>query len=195
MISNFHVIIVQFTGTVWGISGLIPASALSVYLNKTSDFYRKRLSISAKVSMPLMLGLALFSYRMEKNAFFMANEKQQWGYSNAAKSEAEKAAIMAKMPLYQRGLNWAYDNPFYIIGGGGAILVGGILKEQMGLKHLKVSQRIMHSRIYGQAGVVALLLFTMGFRHYMDKHGRFPEPEELAKFEADKDNFVPPHQM
>ena len=77
-----------YIGAAWGIGALIPATGLSVYLNKTSAFYQKRLSISAKVSMPLMLGIGLFSYRMERNAFFMANEKQQWGYSNSAKSAA-----------------------------------------------------------------------------------------------------------
>ena len=184
-----------YIGAAWGIGALIPATGLSVYLNKTSAFYQKRLSISAKVSMPLMLGIGLFSYRMERNAFFMANEKQQWGYSNSAKSAAEKEAIMSKMPTYQRVLNWGYDNPFQVIAMGGVPLVGAILKQQMAVKHLKMSQRIMHSRIYGQAGIITILLVTMGFRNYMDKNGRFPEPEALAKFESDKDNFKAPHEM
>jgi len=35
----------------------------------------------------------------------------------------------------------------------------------------------MHSRVYAQAGVLTILLVTMGFREYMDRRGRFPEPK------------------
>jgi hypothetical protein len=66
----------------------------------------------------------------------------------------------------------------------GAPFVGTVLYEQLKLKHLTISQRIMHTRVFGQMGVLAILVTTMGFREYMTKHGRFKvegeeEDEEL----------------
>ncbi|KAE9120129.1 hypothetical protein PF005_g18922 [Phytophthora fragariae] len=36
----------------------------------------------------------------------------------------------------------------------------------------------MHTRIYGQASVVVLLLSSMAFHDYMAKRGKFGEEEE-----------------
>jgi len=38
----------------------------------------------------------------------------------------------------------------------------------------------MHTRIYGQAAVVVLLLGSMAFHDFMAKRGRFEEDEEEA---------------
>lgn len=36
---------------------------------------------------------------------------------------------------------------------------------------LKLSQRIIHTRVQGQASVITILALTMGFREYMQKNG------------------------
>jgi hypothetical protein len=44
---------------------------------------------------------------------------------------------------------------------------------------LKLSQRIIHTRVQGQASVILILALTMGFREWMTKHGgRIPLVEE-----------------
>ncbi|KAE8990718.1 hypothetical protein PF011_g18234 [Phytophthora fragariae] len=45
-------------------------------------------------------------------------------------------------------------------------------------KGISASQQIMHTRIYGQASVVVLLLSSMAFHDYMAKRGKFGEEEE-----------------
>jgi len=44
---------------------------------------------------------------------------------------------------------------------------------------LKLSQRIIHTRVQGQASVILILALTMGFREWMTKHGgRIPLDKE-----------------
>ncbi len=56
----------------------------------------------------------------------------------------------------------------------GAVVWG----QQAGNTHLKFQQKIMQSRVFIQFGVITMLLVTMGFKGYMDKHGRYEEPAE-----------------
>ncbi|KAG6604538.1 Ubiquinone biosynthesis protein COQ7 [Phytophthora cinnamomi] len=59
----------------------------------------------------------------------------------------------------------------------GVPLVGGIFAYQSMNTSIQRSQQIMHTRIYGQTAVVALLLGSMAFSDYMKKRGRFEEVE------------------
>ena len=86
--------------------------------------------------------------------------------------------------------SFTLDHPFQVIVGLGIPLAGKILYDQLQVPHLTVSQRIMHSRVVSfrlkyqilstrlflqmaQAGVLSILLSTMAFKEYMDKHGRY----------------------
>jgi hypothetical protein len=86
------------------------------------------------------------------------------------------APKVSSMPIHHRVMNALYDNPFTTIIAMSTPLAATIFYEQSKLTHLTISQRVMASRVYAQAGVIVILLSTMGFREYMDKHGRFPEP-------------------
>ena len=44
---------------------------------------------------------------------------------------------------------------------------------------LKLSQRIIHTRVQGQASVILILALTMGFREWMTKNGGRIEYEDL----------------
>lgn len=71
-----------------------------------------------------------------------------------------------------------YDHPFVLIFITGLPIVATILSSQMKHTHLTLSQKIMHSRVYAQGGILTVALSTMAFRDYMDKNGRFPEPTD-----------------
>ena len=73
------------------------------------------------------------------------------------------------MPIHHKFLNAVYDRPFYLVAALGVPFVGYVLKENMKLTHLTFSQKIMHSRVMGQMGVISILLTTMAFKEYMDK--------------------------
>lgn len=81
------------------------------------------------------------------------------------------------MPAHHRILNFVYDNPFSLIISLGVPFAGAVLYQQMQLNHLTISQRVMHSRVFAQAGILTIALSTMAFREYMNKNGRFPEPK------------------
>ena len=74
----------------------------------------------------------------------------------------------------------------------GLPVVGGIFYGQMaeGKKHLKLSQKVMHTRVYGQATVLGMLVSLMVFRDYMDRHGRFMEG-----WEAEEEDGNAAHEM
>ena len=82
------------------------------------------------------------------------------------------------MPAHHRVMNMIYDHPFVLIFITGLPIVGTILSSQMKHTHLTLSQKIMHSRVYAQGGILAVAVTTMAFRDYMDKNGRFPEPND-----------------
>ena len=68
-------------------------------------------------------------------------------------------------------MNYFYVHPFQLIAGTGIPLAVAILNQQLKQPNLKLSQRIMHSRVIAQGGILCILLTTMGFREYMDRRG------------------------
>jgi len=169
-----------FEGAVWGLGSLVPATLISLYANKHSELYRLKFSPSAKVATPLMIAMLFFGMRLEKVSYLIANDTKEWGYTNSRKSKEVIA-----MPFHHKALNWLYDHPFAVVGLTGAPVAGLILNQQLQLKHLKLQQRIMHSRIYAQGSILLILVTVMGFRHLMEKHGRFPDPNEVKSAEEE----------
>lgn len=55
--------------------------------------------------------------------------------------------------------------------GLGVPAVGGILWSTRNEAHLKLSQKLMHTRVYGQMTVVGMLFVIMSFREYMKRNG------------------------
>ena len=154
------------------------ATLAATYKSKRFD---KMTSISAKVSFPVMAGLGVWSYRYESISLDAMKYPEKWGiYEDDLKAELAQRKPFSSIPFHHKVLNYVYDHPFQLIAGLGVPLAAGILDSQKHNTHLTISQKIMHSRVFAQAGVITILLVTMGFREYMDKHGRYPEPSELA---------------
>mmetsp|Transcript_19366 Transcript_19366/g.43153 ORF Transcript_19366/g.43153 Transcript_19366/m.43153 type:complete len:205 (+) Transcript_19366:196-810(+) len=151
--------------------------------------FNKLMSISAKVSLPTMASLGVFAYKYEIVHFDAMLNPEKWGLADYTKG---KVTSHSHMPLHHRVANWLHDNPFYIVTGLGVPLAAFVLHTNLQLKHLTLSQKIMHSRVYAQAGILSILLVTMGFRGFMDKRGRFPEPgveedvEERVNYSLEK---------
>jgi hypothetical protein len=76
-------------------------------------------------------------------------------------------------------MNYCYDHPYQFVASAGIPLAAYIFSEQLKIPNLKFSQRVMHSRVMAQGGVLLILLSTMAFREYIDKHGKFPEPIDV----------------
>ncbi|KAG6967472.1 hypothetical protein JG688_00006306 [Phytophthora aleatoria] len=127
--------------------------------NKYLPAFRNRLNASGKTALVVMSFLASFTVEAEGRLV-----------------KEEKTA--SKLKLWERGANFLYDHPYRALATAGVPLVGGIYSYQHLNKGISVSQQVMHTRIYGQAAVVVLLLSSMAFHDYMAKRGKFGEEEE-----------------
>jgi len=142
--------------------------------------FAKYMSLSAKVSLPVMAGLFMFTLKFEHAISSCNRFPERWGLSE----ENIKRNIVTRIPIHHRVANALYDNPFSLIVALGAPFAGVVLSRQMAMKHLTISQRVMHSRVFAQAGILVIGLSTLAFRDYMNKRGRFPEPNDHAPLDA-----------
>jgi hypothetical protein len=171
----------------YGIGATILAGAATVLASYKNKNFMKFMSISAKTSIPTMAGLGMFGYKYETVQYDAMQNPGNWGLEKYVEK-----GIVTKMPIHHRAMNYLYDHPFYFVSFVGFPFAAYILKSQMKLTHLTLSQKIMHSRVFAQGGVLMILLITMGFTGYMDKRGRFPEPLEegqVVKAEEETVNY------
>lgn len=78
---------------------------------------------------------------------------------------------VSKLSMSHQIANWAYDNPFKLLGVTCLPVVGTMFYSQTGdaKTHLKLSQKVMHTRLFSQFTILSMLLGLMAFRDYMDK--------------------------
>lgn len=78
------------------------------------------------------------------------------------------------------GVPWSVNNPppspnahsqLLATAGMGVPAVGGILYSMRNEVNLKLSQKLMHTRVYGQMTVVSMLVCTMTFQEVMRRNG------------------------
>lgn len=153
-----------------GVTGVATAATL-LAVNQSQKF-AKRTSLSAKIAIPIMAGLAMWSFKYEvvmKDAILYP---ERYGIIDGP---AMKKSV-SKLPIHQRAMNYIYDHPFQFVSSLGVPLATTILFQQRHNTHLTLSQKIMHSRVFAQGGVIAILLTTMAFREFMDGRGRYEEP-------------------
>ena len=80
--------------------------------------------------------------------------------------------------------NYWQENPFKILAGIGVPTVLYIFKGRNEKAHLQLQSKLMHTRIYGQGVVIALLLGLMGVKGYLDSMGQYiTEAEANARVE------------
>ena len=154
-------------------AGLATVGLVGAGVVAASKFYPRfrNAQISTKVSLPTMAGLFMFSLQYELTLISM----QRDGHKHEdLKKEHLLENRVSSMPIHHRAANYMYDHPFVMISSFGCPFAGYVLNSQLKLKHLTISQRVMHSRVIAQAGILTMAMTTMAFREYMDKRGRFP---------------------
>jgi hypothetical protein len=83
----------------------------------------------------------------------------------------------SRLPFQYKLANYLHDHPCVLVVGLGVPFAGTVLYRQMQLTHLTISQRVMHSRVFAQMGVLTIALTTMAFKSYMDHRGPYLEPD------------------
>lgn len=165
----------------WSAGGVMLAGAGVALATARSTSFAKYMSVSAKTSLPVMAGLFLFALKYEHGIIYINRNPQDWGLVDDVIISGK--VTKSNMPLHHRVANALYDNTFAVILCTGAPLAAAVLSQQLKLKHLTLSQRVMHSRVYAQAGILTVGLSTLAFREWMEKRGRFPEPEASSQGE------------
>eukprot|EP00518_Triparma_eleuthera_P018706 CAMPEP_0197553468 /NCGR_PEP_ID=MMETSP1320-20131121/9069_1 /TAXON_ID=91990 /ORGANISM="Bolidomonas sp., Strain RCC2347" /LENGTH=284 /DNA_ID=CAMNT_0043114239 /DNA_START=103 /DNA_END=954 /DNA_ORIENTATION=- len=91
--------------------------------------------------------------------------------------------IKATMGIHHHVSNIVAGHPFKVLGLLAVPTVAYIAKEQMTAKNkdaLKFSQKVMHTRVYGQFGTLMLLGVFMSWKMYHDKYGDFMSVEDAV---------------
>lgn len=156
---------------------LLVGAGATAFASYRSKKFNRFMSVSAKASIPVMSALGMFGYRYEITASNCQRFPERYGLAD----ELLKQGKVTQIPIHHRTMNYIYDNPFQMVAGMGVPFAATVLRENMKLTHLTFSQKIMHSRVYAQIGVITILMTTMLFREYMRKRGRFPEPDDETK--------------
>ncbi|OWZ09172.1 hypothetical protein PHMEG_00018168 [Phytophthora megakarya] len=145
--------------------------------NKNWPAFRNRLNTSGKTALVVMSFLASFTVEAESRLVKGAHNPEIY-MATMDGTYVEKEKEASKLKLWQQGANFLYDHPYRALASVGVPLVGGIYSYQHLNKGISASQQVMHTRIYGQAAVVVLLLSSMAFHDYMAKRGKYGDEEE-----------------
>jgi hypothetical protein len=164
--------------TKWSLGLTAAAAAGTAFVAYRNKNFNRFTSISIKWAIPTMTFIGTFSFVFETTMTDALLRPSKYGMSKDPVVEIQKHS---HLPAHHIVMNYIYDHPFQMIAALGVPLAGGILTTQMHNTHLTLSQKIMHSRVFAQGGVLSILLTTMAFREYMDRRGRFLEPEEEEK--------------
>ena len=141
--------------------------------NKYWSTFRHRLGVSGKTALVVSPFLGVFTIVAENRLVHGARNPEMYLAALHGPAGATPTHETPQLKLWQRSANALYDHPYRALVAVGAPLVGGIYSYQHLNKGISASQQIMHTRIYGQALVVVLLLGSMAFHDYMGKRGKY----------------------
>jgi hypothetical protein len=167
-------------GWKYAIAATILSGAATLAASYRFKNFQRFASPSIKTSIPTMIGLATWSYAYESTTVDAMQRPYKYGISEEGDGPLPK---ISHLGIHKQLVNYFYDHPFQLVAGLGFPLASGILYSQRQNTHLTLSQKIMHSRVFAQAGVLTILLSTMAFREYMDRNGRFLDSEEEEEME------------
>ncbi|KAG3109588.1 hypothetical protein PI124_g11365 [Phytophthora idaei] len=160
-------------------SGLKAGAVVAVFsstavfsANKYWSAFRNRLNVSGKTALVISPFLGAFTIVAENRLMHGARNPELY-MATMDGSYVAPTKEKSQLKFWQKSANFLYDHPYRALITVGVPLVGGIYSYQHLNKGISTSQQIMHTRIYGQASVVVLLLSSMAFHDYMAKRGRF----------------------
>mmetsp|Transcript_31923 Transcript_31923/g.55138 ORF Transcript_31923/g.55138 Transcript_31923/m.55138 type:complete len:199 (-) Transcript_31923:129-725(-) len=153
--------------------GLLSGGAV-LLANRYSRGFASRLGVSGKWALAISPPLFAFSLSAEHKVTEVSRNPDQYGI--VLKSDGEDDVPRAppqlqKLQLQHQLANYAYEHPFQLILCTAVPSYLGIFRMTNKGSHLALSQKIMHTRVYGQGVVITVLLGTMIFRDMMDRRG------------------------
>eukprot|EP00595_Chromulina_sp_UTEXLB2642_P003199 CAMPEP_0196767572 /NCGR_PEP_ID=MMETSP1095-20130614/41749_1 /TAXON_ID=96789 ORGANISM="Chromulina nebulosa, Strain UTEXLB2642" /NCGR_SAMPLE_ID=MMETSP1095 /ASSEMBLY_ACC=CAM_ASM_000446 /LENGTH=190 /DNA_ID=CAMNT_0042136017 /DNA_START=65 /DNA_END=637 /DNA_ORIENTATION=+ len=162
--------------TKYGIVGGIASLIATIAATKYSPKFNKYMSISAKTSLPVMTAMFLFGLQYELKLHDMMKFPNKYGIISDEEEEVVKK--MPIIPFHHRVINYIDDHPIQLIAGLSAPLLATVLNQQLALKNLKFSQRILHSRVYAQVGVIGIIVMVFGLKDYASRYRIYYDEKE-----------------
>jgi hypothetical protein len=176
-------------GAKWGITGSLATGMAVLAANARSAQFRKLMSTSAKMSIPVITLLFFFSFGYEHIANDTINHPEHFGMLDhyvADPAEELAAKNNANLPMSDKMMNFVHDHSLATVGIASVPFIGAIVRQQWMNKHLPISLRLMHSRIMAQAGIIVLAGLTMSIKHSVDKKERMKREGQMG---AAKENM------
>ncbi|ETW07138.1 hypothetical protein H310_01769 [Aphanomyces invadans] len=159
-----------------GAATTVIAGAVVAAAHQYSPTFRARLGVSGKVGLVVMAGMSAFTIAAENDLLRGSRNPDKYISELQAAPDAKAAQSTGptkSLPLYQQFGNYVHDYPFRTVACTAVPLVGLIFLDQNRNQNIQLSQKIMHTRIYGQVTSVVLLLSTMAMYDYMSRRGPY----------------------
>jgi hypothetical protein len=162
--------------TMYGLGTLGVVAAATVIATKRWEAFRVYSPISAKVSFAPMAALVVYFFKYESVAYYAQNHPEKYGLHGYIAKGTKDVNVTphpttSTLPLPKRVMNACYESPKLLVLGLGVPLAASILYQQLQKRDLTFSQRIMHSRIFAQFGILAIFGGSLWFSEYMRRHG------------------------
>lgn len=175
------------TGLVSAFATGAASGAAVLAANRFSPRFRSSIGISGKVgcaAVPFIGAFALSSHLSIARA--TANPQLYMSASSGGSRAA--APPVTHLAGWQRASNFTYENPMKTIIGIVTPLYGLIFYRESthpSTRHMLLSQRLIHTRVYGQAIAISAVVAVMGFNETMKDQGPYRvDPPAVAARQA-----------
>lgn len=182
----------QKSGLLASIAAGVVSSALVFAANRFSPRFRSALGVSGKTALIVTPTVGSFFLKSHLTvAYATANPTGYLGAADAADA-LPPGQVSGRLMPWHMAANAVYNNPFKSIFGTIAPLYGLIFYRESthpSTANMLLSQRLIHTRVYGQAIAVLTTVTVMGLIDSM-KDGPYvaaPVEAEVASSEASPD--------
>ena len=170
------------SGLVSSLGAGVVSGALVAAANAFSPRFRGALGVSGKAALVVTPTVGAFSLASHLS---IGNVAKDGGTSIAGAAAAAPVAKVSSLPLWCRAANMVYINPFKTILGICAPAYGALFYRESthpATANMLLSQRLIHTRVYGQALALTLTLTftptrtptptpTLTLRRRSERHG------------------------
>ena len=163
----------------------VVSGALVAAANTFSPRFRGALGVSGKTALIVT---------PTAGAFFLSSQlaingaTKDGGTSIGGATGAAHTATVSSLPLWCRAANQLYENPFKTIMAICVPAYGALFYHESthpATAHMLLSQRLIHTRVYGQAIAVGTAVAVFAFSKTMDGEGAYRVVEGKVGRQAD----------
>lgn len=192
-----------YEGLTNGFFTLVPTAGALYIALKQSPRFRSVTNWQSRTALVIMPALFVFGFTSEEKVVHQMKEMARanqhshdsvkWAERQLTKKsqqqhedQQKELGDLYRRAIYESGVrvvpelkfhhiasNYVAENPFKVLATIAVPGVAWIFYGRSGQEHLTFSMKVMHTRVFGQFATISALLGVMGFKEYVDRHGRF----------------------